>query len=53
MILRGFFEIPDEAAQKKNVDLFIFSLLTDMYCKKMSLQKYEMIVINSIGIVIF
>ena len=49
----GFFEILHEAAQKKNLDVFIFPLLTEMYYKKMCLQKYEMIVINSISIAIF
>ena len=48
-----FFQILHEAALKKNLDVFIFPLLTGMYYKKISLQKYEMIVINSIGIVIF
>ena len=40
--------------RKKNLDVFIFSLLTNTCgTKQLPLQKDEMIAINSIGIVIF
>ena len=40
--------------RKKNLDVFIFSLLTNTCAtKQLPLQKDEMIAINSIGIVIF
>ena len=38
-----FLEIPHDAAQEKNLDVFIFPLLTNMCCKIIAQIKYEII----------
>ena len=38
-----FLEIPHDAAQEKNLDVLVFPLLTNMYCKITAYKKCEMI----------
>ena len=38
-----FLEIPHDAAQEKNLDVLVFPLLTNMYCKITTYKKCEII----------